>query len=69
MVANPSKFQLMFLIKYKNIVKNILLMEKALNYQIQLNYLELPLTKIFILNGIDKIFVTKQIKKSKAQNE
>ena len=32
MVANPSKFQLMFLLKYKNIEKNILLMEKALNY-------------------------------------
>ena len=44
-------------------------MEKRLNYQMQLNYLELPLTKIFILNGIDKIFATKQIKKSKAQNE
>ena len=44
-------------------------MEKRLNYQMQSNYLELPLTKIFILNGIDKIFATKQIKKSKAQNE
>ena len=42
MVANPSKFQLMFLSKYKNIEKTCLLMEKPLNLQIQLNYLELP---------------------------
>ena len=34
MVANPSKFQLMFLSKYKNIEKTCLLMEKPLNHQI-----------------------------------
>ena len=43
MVANPSKFQLMFLSKYKNIKKKTCLsIEKPLNLQIQLNYLEIP---------------------------
>ena len=42
MVANPSKFQLMFLSKYKSIEKTCLLMEKPLNLQIRLNYLESP---------------------------
>ena len=43
MVANPSKFQLMFLSKYKNIEKKTCLsIEKPLNLQIQLNYLEIP---------------------------
>ena len=42
MVANPSKFQLMFLSKYKTLKRTCLLMEKPLNHQIQLNYLELP---------------------------
>ena len=37
MVANPSKFQLMFLSKYKDIEKTCLLMEKPLHHQIQLN--------------------------------
>ena len=45
MVANPSKFQLIFLSKYKNIEKTCLLMEKSLNHQIQMNYLELSLPK------------------------
>ena len=65
MVANPLKFELMFHSKYKNIDKTCLLMEKPLNHQIQLNYLELPKTKILILNDIYKIFVTKQIIKPK----
>ena len=65
MVANPLKFELMFHSKYKNIDKTCLLMEKPLNHQIQLNYLELPKTKILILNDIYKIFVTKQITKPK----
>ena len=39
-------------------------MEKPLNF-IELNYLELPLTKILILNDIYKIFATKQIAKPK----
>ena len=42
MVANLSKFQLIFFAKYKNIEKSCLLIEKPLNNQIQLNYLELP---------------------------
>ena len=43
MVANPSKFQLTFLLKYKNFDKKIsLLMEKPLNHQIQFNSLKLP---------------------------
>ena len=47
MAASSSKSQLMFLSKYKNIEKNMsfkyrLLLEKPLNNQIQLNYLELP---------------------------
>ena len=66
MVADPSKFKLMFLSKYKNVEKKTcLLMEKPLNHQIQLNYFELPSTKILILNGIYKVFVTKQITKPK----
>ena len=65
MVANPLKFELMFHSKYKNIDKTCLLMEKPLNHQIQLNYLELLKTKILILNDIYKIFVTKQITKPK----
>ena len=65
MVANPSKFQLMFLSKYKNFEKNMSFDGKAIKYQIQLNYLELPWTKILILNDIYKIFVAKQIIKPK----
>ena len=65
MVANPSKFQLMFLSKYKNIEKACLLMEKPSNNQTQLNYLEFHWTKILILNDIYKIFVAKQIIKPK----
>ena len=65
MVANPSKFQPMFLSKYNTLKKTCLLMEKPLNHQIKLNYLELPWTKILILNDIYKIFVTKQITKPK----
>ena len=43
MVAIRSKFQLMFLSKYKNIEKQTcLLIEKPLNHQKQLNYSELP---------------------------
>ena len=38
-------------------------MEKPLNLQIQLNYLELPQTKALISNSIYKISVTKQITK------
>ena len=39
MVANLSKPQLLFLLKYKNFEKKTcLLMEKQLNYHIQLNY-------------------------------
>ena len=42
MVANPLKFQLMFLAKCKNIEKKTcLLMEKLLNHHIKLNYLAL----------------------------
>ena len=41
-------------------------MEKPLNHQIQLNYLELPETKILILNGIYKIFITKANNKTKS---
>ena len=40
MAANPSKFRLMVLPKYKNIEKTCLLMEKPLNHQIQLNCLD-----------------------------
>ena len=65
MGANPLKFELMFHSKYKNIGKTCLLMEKQLNHQIQLNYLELPKAKILILSDIYKIFVTKQITKRK----
>ena len=65
MGANPLKFELMFHSKYKNIDKTCLLMEKQLNHQIQLNYLELPKAKILILSDIYKIFVTKQITKRK----
>ena len=65
MVANPSNFQPMFLSKYSTLNKTCLLMEKPLNHQIKLNYLELPWTKILILNDIYKIFVTKQITKPK----
>ena len=65
MVANPSNFQPMFLSKYNTSKKTCLLMEKPLNHQIKLNYLELPWTKILILNDIYKIFVTKQITKPK----
>ena len=65
MGANPLKFELMFHSKYKNIDKTCLLIEKQLNHQIQLNYLELPKAKILILSDIYKIFVTKQIAKRK----
>ena len=41
--------------------RTFLLMEKPLNHQIQLNYLELPWTKTLILNDIYKIFAAKQI--------
>ena len=41
MVANPSKFQLMFLSKYKNIEKNMSFDGNTF-HQIQLYYLELP---------------------------
>ena len=52
MVTNPSKFQLLFLSKYKNIETNLSLMKKPLYHQIQLDYFELPQTKILILNGM-----------------
>ena len=42
MVANPSNFQPMFLSKYSTLKKTCLLMEKPLNHQIKMNYLELP---------------------------
>ena len=42
MLANPSKFRLMFHSKHKNIDKTYLLMEKPLDHQIHLNYVELP---------------------------
>ena len=45
MVANPSKFRIMVLPKYKNIEKTCLLMEKPLNHQIQLNCLDFPRQK------------------------
>ena len=41
MVANPSKFQLMFFSKYRNTEKKSLLIEKPLPHLIQFNYLEL----------------------------
>ena len=65
MVANPSKFQLMFFQSTKTLKRTCLLMEKPLNHQIQLKYLELPWTKILIFNDIYKIFVAKQIIKPK----
>ena len=45
MVANPSKFRIMVLPKYKNIEKTCRLMEKPLNHQIQLNCLDFPRQK------------------------
>ena len=65
MVANPSKFQLMFPSKYKNIEKNMSFDGKTIFNQIQLKYLELPWTKILISSDIYKIFVAKQIIKPK----
>ena len=41
-MANPSKFQIMFLSKYKNIEKNMpFFLAKPLHHQIQLNYFKL----------------------------
>ena len=65
MIANPSKFQLMVLSKYKNIEKNMSFDEKNIKLSDVINYLELPETKISTLNGIDKIFVAEQITKAK----
>ena len=65
MVANPSKFQLMFLSKYKNIEKNMSFDGKTIKSSYTVELLELPWTKILILNDIYKIFVAKQIIKPK----
>lgn len=51
MVANPSKFQLKFLSKYKSLEKNITLLGMLSNHQIESNYLVLHWVEILILDG------------------
>ena len=65
MVANPSKFQLMFLSKYKNIEKNMSFDGKTIKSSDTVELLGITLDKNIILNGIYNIFVTKQITKPK----
>ena len=60
MVANSSKFQLVIFQCTKTLKRICLLLEKSLNHEIQLNYLELPETKILISKDIHKIFAAKQ---------
>ena len=63
MVGNPSTFQLLFLCKYKKIEKKSISFDRK---TIKLSdIVELPYTKILVLNVTDKIFVTKQITKAK----
>ena len=63
MVANPSKFQLMFLSKYKNIEKNMSFDEKTIKSSDTL--LGITLDKNINFKHIYKIFVAKQIIKPK----
>ena len=65
MVANPSKFELLFLSKYQNIEKNMSFDGKTIKSSDTVEPLELPWTKILILNDTCKIFVAKQIIKPK----
>ena len=65
MVANPSKFQLMFLSKYKSIEKNMSFDGKTIKSSDTVELLGITLEKILILNDIYKIFVAKQIIKPK----
>ena len=65
MVANPSKFQLVFLSKYKNIEKNMSFDGKTIKSSDTVELLGITLDKNIILNDIYKIFVAKQIIKPK----
>ena len=65
MVVNPSKFQLMFLSKYKNIEKNMAFDGKTIKSSDTVELLGITLDKILIFNDIYKTFVTKQITKPK----
>ena len=64
-VANPSKFQLAFLSKYKKIKNKMSFDGKTIKSSDTFNCLKLSETKILILNDIYKILVTKQIAKPK----
>ena len=65
MVGNPSKFQLMFLSKYKNIEKDMSFDRKTIKSSDKVQLLGITLDKNIILSDRCKIFVAKQITKPK----